>query len=460
MSSIDKKQYFKNRIEKLKKQLGEDKYKELYNNKMKEYRKTKKNNKPIIINNELSPKLINILSIINSNLENKMKEELIKLLFYNNNNIEISKNIENTENINITENIINDDIFIKCDDEDNNNDIENIINDDNNNNLPFINNNNIKMPSENTIKTYFNNFKRIYNSLFENEFNEEQTEQLFNIIKSNPNKDPNIKITNIKDFKYFKKINQFINEIDNKYTNIKTRNNYYGSVHALLSYFGDYFKKEYDILLNLMVEYNKLYEDKRGENTTDKDLLEVDDDSIKKLIESIEDPLHKAFIAVNVIIPRRGGDYRLCRITYNDNVNKLDKIYNYLYINKNIPTTFYYFNFKTSDSSPVDNLPINKYLSKILAEYIKDSNLIEGDFIFGTKNYKFPYVQSSYSHLFKKIFLFYTNKNIGINELRYSHATKIHDNTNLSVNQKKQIAQNMGHSLKEQALYSKHKKII
>ena len=83
--------------------------------------------------------------------------------------------------------------------------------------------------------------------------------------------------------------------------------------------------------------------------------------------------------------------------------------------------------------------------------------MINNDYLFGreTTDFKQAYIQSKFTEKLQKIFEQYTGKKISVDLLRASQSTYL-DTQKISLAQRKQIAQNMGHSVITNMQYSKN----
>ena len=81
----------------------------------------------------------------------------------------------------------------------------------------------------------------------------------------------------------------------------------------------------------------------------------------------------------------------------------------------------------------------------------------KNDFLFGTppSDFKKSYTQPHFTEKLQKTFFKYTGKKISVNLIRASESTHL-DTQPISLAERKQIAQQMGHSLSTNMQYSKH----
>ena len=142
-------------------------------------------------------------------------------------------------------------------------------------------------------------------------------------------------------------------------------------------------------------------------------------------------------------------------------ITKLDPNYNYVVCSENkLPTRLVYNNYKTASKKEYGQYIIDKSpprLSKILQEYIVNSDLQTGQFLFHTeKNKNKPYNQGNFSTIIShKIFEEYSGQKIDVNAIRHSYASHIMKQ-NLSQTELGKIAKSMGTSVAElQNVYNK-----
>lgn len=157
--------------------------------------------------------------------------------------------------------------------------------------------------------------------------------------------------------------------------------------------------------------------------------------------------------------PRRALDYQVMKVikkknkavtqSYIDDL-KNDKDFNYVILdNKNRPYEFIFNNFKTSNSIGTQVLSIPVELSKTLQSYILKAGINNGDILFSNNRGK-PY--ANFAEVVKKAFKQATGKNITVNLIRHAYITH-YLQTKRTVNQRKKLAELMGHDINTQSLY-------
>ena len=264
----------------------------------------------------------------------------------------------------------------------------------------------------------------------------------------------------LKDLDFLNNIDVIIKTIQDKYKNKNTQATYINAITSILSRI-PHFKNQYETISKINNDYSMQYQEEREKNDAPdeviKKFISFDEDSINKLIDDINDINDKSLIAVYTLTPpRRLKDYYLMRITYNLNFDELDKKYNYIVMKNNKPFTFLFYNHKTKKTSE-PQIKIPKELIKILNNYINYNKMVENDYLFGRKttNFKNPYTQPKFTELLQRTFLKYTGKKISVDLIRTSKSTYLNFQ-NLSLENRRKIAEKMAHSLNTNMKYSKH----
>ena len=136
------------------------------------------------------------------------------------------------------------------------------------------------------------------------------------------------------------------------------------------------------------------------------------------------------------------------KITHQTDIEKLKPGFNYIIIENEIPTLFVFLRHKTQKSQPEPKITIPTDLATILNTYINSNDMVKNDFLFGTEgsDFKKSFRQSHFTEKLQKTFLKYTGKKISVDLIRASKSTYL-DNQAISLAERKQIAQQMGHSL-------------
>jgi len=312
-----------------------------------------------------------------------------------------------------------------------------------------------KTANKSTNTQYLSKLRTVYKLLFDANIDESIITELQKLLDG--------KVYNqgiINRIQFFKNINKIIDVIKKKYTNKNTLSTYINAITSILSRVREYFPTQYDKIAQLNIDMSKQYQ--RGRDTNDapdkviNNLISFDDEYINKLVSGITNVSDKALVAVYTIAPpRRIKDYQLMKLTNKKDFDKLDPKYNYIMFENNKPSLFAFYNHKTKGSYPETKINIPDQLANILKTYIDSNSLNNNDYLFGRDrtDYKQPYSQPKFTELLQKTFLKYTGKKISVDLIRASKSTHL-DNQNISLAQRKQIAQDMGHSLLTNLQYS------
>ena len=306
-------------------------------------------------------------------------------------------------------------------------------------------------------KQYLNKLRMVYKMMFNEKINDSIINELQKLMDG---KTYNQGIIN--HIQFFKNINKIINVIKAKYTNPNTLSSYINAITSILSRVREYFPQEYDKIAVLNNDLAKTYN--RGRDTNDAPdevidkLISFDPKYINELINGITNINDKALIAIYTLTPpRRIMDYQLMKITHQTDIEKLKPGFNYIVIENGVPSLFVFLRHKTQKSQPEPKITIPTDLATILNTYINSNDINRNDFLFGTPttDFKKGYSQPHFTEKLQKTFFKYTGKKISVNLIRASESTHL-DTQPISLAERKQIAQQMGHSLSTNMQYSKH----
>jgi hypothetical protein len=140
--------------------------------------------------------------------------------------------------------------------------------------------------------------------------------------------------------------------------------------------------------------------------------------------------------------PRRVEDVSLIILGDNDTLTDLN--HNYLIMKDGVPLKVIYFKYKTFKTYGKQEFDIPTELSNILADYIKEANLQDTNFLFG-KNHVKKHI--NFSVVVTKAFAeVIKNKKITANTIRHSAIMDFFD-TKRSTEEKKKFAYSMGTSV-------------
>lgn len=166
---------------------------------------------------------------------------------------------------------------------------------------------------------------------------------------------------------------------------------------------------------------------------------------------SLED---RTLISFIIFFPRRIADWY--RMKLHKKGKKKDKVNdNYLNLNeRNIPVTFEFNRQKTADVEK-DNIKfIPPALKGMINDYIRKKGLQNGDLLFSNTSGKI-YNASDFSNKITKIFNTITERQITNNIWRHIYINRFATGGKYNLNQKKKLAENLGHSFKTQQEYVK-----
>lgn len=168
----------------------------------------------------------------------------------------------------------------------------------------------------------------------------------------------------------------------------------------------------------------------------------------KKPVMSAED---RALIGIYTLLPpRRVEDVSLIIVLEADDAHEVDNDNNFLILDDaENPSHFIYNRYKTDKTYGSQRIDIPPELKKILKTYLDSEYLPSGYYLFSNddnEQYK------NFSEVVTRVFQKYTNKKLTANLLRHSFISDYLSKPR-SINQKKDIALKMGHSVNQQGEY-------
>lgn len=246
---------------------------------------------------------------------------------------------------------------------------------------------------------------------------------------------------------------RFFNYMKQQYPNKTTLKVYLIPFVVLFGYLSQisYFKKKYEYFNKIIVDLNNNYERERDDNVVsdenkDKIITDYSDNTIMKNMDKLDTPLEKVIYGIYMLIPPRRLEYINMFITSSS--AKIDENKNYLVLTKRFPTHFLFNSYKTSQTYGTQNITIPAELGKIIYDYISTNKLKSRDLFLNMNNNQFIKL---IKNTFKKV---YGVDSITNRWLRISYATHI-SNLNISNNEKKNIVEQMGHSVLQSSKYRK-----
>jgi integrase len=158
-------------------------------------------------------------------------------------------------------------------------------------------------------------------------------------------------------------------------------------------------------------------------------------------------------LSLIIIYPRRVQDWRLMKLNKSKN-QKLDLNYNYININKfGTPTTFNFNRSKSQNYEPLGTThTIPNKLKKIISKYISKHSKKDGELFFGVD--KTEMNSNEFSKRIKSVFKVISGKEISSNTWRHIVSSDL-ENKNLTLNEREDAANKLGHSLLRSLEYSK-----
>jgi hypothetical protein len=314
-----------------------------------------------------------------------------------------------------------------------------------------------KKAASDTHTQYLKKLKTVYKMMFNEEINNSIINELQKLMDG---KTYNQGVIN--HIQFFKNIDLIIKLLKKKYEVPNTLSSYINAITSILSRVREYFPNEYNKIAILNNDLSKKYNRDRDTNDAPDEvidkLISFDPKYINKLINGITNINDKALIAIYTLTPpRRIMDYQLMKITHQTNIDKLKEGFNYIIIENGVPSLFVFLRHKTQKSQPEPKITIPTDLATILNTYMNSNDMSNNDFLFGTfkTDFKKSYSQPKFTEKLQKTFLKYTGKKISVDLIRTSKSTYL-DTQAISLAERKQIAQQMGHSLLVNMQYSKN----
>jgi len=248
----------------------------------------------------------------------------------------------------------------------------------------------------------------------------------------------------------------FLSYLKYKYKNNNTKRTYLSPFVVITSYL-EAFNISYQILTKYMKSMIEIYENDRNNNSLKKDeinkIIDFNPIKINEKINKIIEISDKMLFAVYTLITPRRLEWSSVKIEKEDNDTGNIILLNY---DKPEKTKIIFNQYKTSktyNKQILENLPDD--FIKILYEYVAKMKKKEGDYLF--LNYlKKPYTPNVFGINLSKLFTKVYNHNITLRYIRMSYAT-YKNSFNISNNEIKKMAYEMGHSVK---INSQYRKII
>ena len=233
----------------------------------------------------------------------------------------------------------------------------------------------------------------------------------------------------------------------------------------------DSYEKPYQIITNFNISLKDSYIQKREENAdSDEEIQKLQNimkiydpeklDEANDLIENSSlNTRDKLIASFYLLMPARRLEYRFLKLIKDDyDIEKLSNNYNYIIIGENdIPTEIIFKKYKTARAGGkvkkqvygTQKYELNKYIVKYLIDYINEEGININDMLFNIP-------LSTFSKLVADIMnTVFQYQKINSRTIRKVGAIYNQQNTSKSLKEKKKLANDMGHSYEENALYNK-----
>ena len=248
------------------------------------------------------------------------------------------------------------------------------------------------------------------------------------------------------DYTFLKETKKVMDFIDKNYKNQSSKLTMYKNILGILSReagYNTYYKKYSDKhkseknTLQAVVDENKLNAREERNYISWTDIMKIGFTDNKK---------NNVVYGLYTLLPPRRLEYGTLTLT---DSKKPDKSRNWLTINKRGVSYIILNKYKTADSYGQYKISLyqNKELKGIINDYVKEKGLKSGDTLFSAAEQE----PGNFGRLIKKVFTI-GNRSPGVNLLRHSYISHM-NNQRLSIAQKKELADKMGHSVSVQGEY-------
>ena len=259
------------------------------------------------------------------------------------------------------------------------------------------------------------------------------------------------------DLSFFNDIDKVTDYIEKNYNSVGTRLDY---LKCIVGFFkrlngSEELAKEYS---KKMIEYKVIYDKDKGNNRLSQreENNYVTWDKILKYDTKNLDDEDVLLVKLMTAIPPRRLSYKYLKLVKNktkEQIDKLDKQYNYITINKSgNATSIILNNYKTNkkygrfiiDLTQPDKKPIFNFaeVRRAVKNFMKHKNIKSGDLVFPNNRGK---VYKDFTKRLHTAFRNIDNKNISSNTLRHAFCSYYSDK-NLSLNTIKLFSKYLGHS--------------
>lgn len=255
------------------------------------------------------------------------------------------------------------------------------------------------------------------------------------------------------------KVDDTIQRLRDHYKNDNSFKSYVTTLTVIASHIPAV-SKAYQTLTKTGIYVNKKVQEGREENVIDDDekgkIISLNKQDIMTNIQKLTAPEDILLYALYTLFPARRLEWRLTRIaTTETNANDLNGADNYI-ITTTSPMQVVFNNYKTKTTygKQVFDISSNE-LAGIIHNYIKVNGLKDKDYVFHLKRDKREVIsQAAFSKKVQDVFQKVYGEPISARFLRMSHVTHFLK-TNPSLAAQKRLAEQMAHSVEEQARYRK-----
>ena len=256
---------------------------------------------------------------------------------------------------------------------------------------------------------------------------------------------------------YLKDIEPTIKKLRAKYPNDATFMSYINVLTVITGHIPR-LRNEYLILSKINKSISVSIQQNRDKNIVEDEdnLIDLNDkmaiwENVFKLKNLRDEVLYLLYCYI-----QRRLENRLLVLTKETNLKKLEDRNNYLIISTS-PKILVYNEYKTAATYKQQDFELPVELDSIIDEYIKSDRLKEGDFLFHQKQDKrMPINEPNFSKLIGDIFQKVYGVRIINRNIRRSAATSLKA-LDPSLEQMKEKARELGHSIEEQLKYRKFK---
>ncbi len=263
------------------------------------------------------------------------------------------------------------------------------------------------------------------------------------------------------DLSFFNDIDKVTDYIEKNYNSVGTKVNYLKSIVGFLKRLNGFedVSREYS---KKMIEYKVIYDKDKGNNRLSEreENNYVTWDKILKYDLTGLDQEDVLLVKLMTAIPPRRLSYKYLKLVKNktkEEIDKLDKQYNYIVINKSGNATSVILNrYKTNkkygrfiiDLTQPDKKPIFLFseIRKAIKNFMKHKNIKSGALVFPNNKGE---VYKDFTKRLHTAFRNIDNKNISSNTLRHSFIQYYSNKKNLSLNTIKLFSKYLGHSVEE-----------